>query len=154
MPRYIDADALYRDTQKSIAESHQARMAVVDDEFLDMINDAYVEEDVVEVVRCSDCDVPHNSWTGCPNLNGMIPPQEFFCAKGVRKPKTADATAAGMVTDMCKVCEHITDANKDIFWVFARTHQPEDKEEFRRVHARFCPACGRVIEGEKSRKRG
>jgi hypothetical protein len=59
-----------------------------------------------------------------------------------------------MVTDMCKVCERITDANKDIFWVFARTHQPEDKEEFRRVPARFCPACGRMIEGKKSRKRG
>lgn len=82
MPRYIDADALYRDTEKSIAEAHEARMAVVD-------------EDVVEVVRCKDCDVPHNSWTGCPNLNGMIPQPEFFCAKGVRKPKTDEATAAG-----------------------------------------------------------
>ena len=95
MPRYIDADALYRDTEKRIAEAHEARMAVVDDDFLDLINDAYVDEDVVEVVRCKDCDVPHNSWTGCPNLNGMIPPPQFFCAKGVRKPKTADATAAG-----------------------------------------------------------
>ena len=54
-----------------------------------------------------------------------------------------------MVTDMCKVCERITDANKDIFWVFARTHQPEDKEEFRRVPVRFCPACGRMIEGQE-----
>lgn len=54
-----------------------------------------------------------------------------------------------MVTDMCKVCERITDANKDIFWVFARTHQPEDKEEFRRVPARFCPACGRMIGGDE-----
>ena len=44
---------------------------------------------------------------------------------------------------MCKVCERITDVNKDIFWVFARTHQPEDKEEYHRVPVRFCPACGR-----------
>lgn len=44
--------------------------------------------------------------------------------------------------NMCKVCERITDANKDIFLVFARTHQPEDKEEFRRVPVRFCPVCG------------
>ena len=85
MPRYIDADALYADTQKRIAEAHEARMAVVDDEFLDLINDAHIEDDVVEVVRCKDCDVPHNKWTGCPNLNGMIPPPEFFCAKGVKK---------------------------------------------------------------------
>ena len=88
MPRYIDADVLYRETEKRIEEANQARMAVVDDEFLDLINDAYVDEDVVEVVRCKDCDVPHNRWTGCPNLNGMIPPPEFFCAFGVRNPKT------------------------------------------------------------------
>ena len=87
MPRYIDADALYEDTQKRIDEAHGARMAVVDDDFLDLINDAYVDEDVVEVVRCKDCNVPHNKWTGCPNLDGMIPPPEFFCAKGGRKPK-------------------------------------------------------------------
>ncbi len=85
MPRYIDADALYRDTEKRIAESHQARMAVVDDEFLELINDAYVDEDVVEVVRCKDCDVPHNRWTGCPNLNGLIPSPDFYCARGERR---------------------------------------------------------------------
>lgn len=51
---------------------------------------------------------------------------------------------------MCKVCERITEADKDIFWVFARTHQPEDKEEFVRVPARFCPACGREINKEET----
>lgn len=50
---------------------------------------------------------------------------------------------------MCKVCERITDANKDIFWTFARTHQPEDKDEFRRVPARYCPACGREFVEER-----
>jgi hypothetical protein len=50
---------------------------------------------------------------------------------------------------MCMVCERIKEANKDIFWVFARTHQPEDKEEFRRVPVRFCPACGREFEGSR-----
>lgn len=93
--KLIDADALYAETKKRIAEAHEARMAVVDDDFLDLINDAYVEDDVVEVVRCKDCDVPHNRWKGCPYLNGMVPHPEFFCAKGVKKPKTADATAAG-----------------------------------------------------------
>ena len=83
MPRYIDADALYRETEKKIAASHEHRMAVVDDEFLDLINDAFTE-DVVEIVRCKDCDVPHNKWTGCPNLNGLIPPPDFYCARGER----------------------------------------------------------------------
>ena len=39
----------------------------------------------VEVVRCRDCAVPHNKWTGCPNLNGLIPPPEHFCARGERR---------------------------------------------------------------------
>ena len=151
MPRYIDADALYADTLKSIAESHEARMAVVDDEFLDLINDAHIEEDVVEVVRCKDCAVPHNKWTGCPNLNGMIPPPEFFCAKGERKQKPDDVTDINVGDKPpCKVCERITDANKDIFWVFARTHQPGTAEEFMRVDYRFCPVCGREINKERT----
>ena len=41
--------------------------------------------DMVEVVRCKDCDVPHNKWLGCPNLNGLIPPPDFYCARGERK---------------------------------------------------------------------
>ena len=49
----------------------------------------------------------------------------------------------------CKVCERITEANKDIFWVFARTHQPQYQEEFHRVPVRFCPACGREFAHKK-----
>lgn len=45
------------------------------------------EADVVEVVRCKDCDVPHNKWTGCPHLNGLIPPPDFYCAKGTQKER-------------------------------------------------------------------
>ena len=41
--------------------------------------------DVVEVVRCADCSVPHNRWTGCPKLGGLVTPPEFFCAFGKRK---------------------------------------------------------------------
>ena len=152
MPRYIDADVLYRDTEKRIAESHEARMAVVDDEFLELINDAYVDEDVVEVVRCKDCDVPHNRWTGCPNLNGMIPPPDFYCAKGERKQEAADAANNNVGhKPSCRVCGRITEANKDIFWVFARTHQPGTREEFLQIpyeETRFCPVCGREITKE------
>ena len=49
---------------------------------------------------------------------------------------------------MCKVCEKTTEANKDIFWVFARTHQPGTREEFLQIpyeETRFCPVCGREI---------
>ena len=50
MSRYIDADLLYKETEKKIKANNEYRMAVVDDEFLDLINDAPTE-DVVEVVR-------------------------------------------------------------------------------------------------------
>lgn len=41
--------------------------------------------DVVEVVRCKDCAVPHNKWLGCPKMNGLIPPPNHFCSYGVKK---------------------------------------------------------------------
>lgn len=41
--------------------------------------------DAVEVVRCKDCAVPHNKWTGCPNLNGLVPHPNHFCSYGERK---------------------------------------------------------------------
>lgn len=61
MPRYIDADALYKETEKKIKEANSYRMAVVDRDFLDIINDADTA-DVVEVVRCKDCK--HNTDNG------------------------------------------------------------------------------------------
>ena len=41
--------------------------------------------DFVNVVRCKDCTVPHNKWTGCPKMNGLIPPPNHFCSYGERK---------------------------------------------------------------------
>ena len=46
--------------------------------------------DVVEVVRCKDCAVPHNKWTGCPKLNGLIPPPNHYCSYGERKESEVD----------------------------------------------------------------
>ena len=43
--------------------------------------------DFVEVVMCKDCDIPHNKWTGCPKLNGLILPPNFFCGYGERRKK-------------------------------------------------------------------
>lgn len=44
MPRYIDADALYRETEKKIKANNEYGRAVVDGEFLDLINDAETED--------------------------------------------------------------------------------------------------------------
>lgn len=41
--------------------------------------------DAVEVVRCRDCAVPHNNYTGCPELNGLVTPPDFYCPFGERK---------------------------------------------------------------------
>lgn len=41
--------------------------------------------DVVEAVRCKDCVVPHNQWTGCPKLNGLVTSPDFYCSYGERR---------------------------------------------------------------------
>ena len=41
--------------------------------------------DAVEVVRCRDCAVPHNKYTGCPKLNGLVTTPDFYCPFGKRK---------------------------------------------------------------------
>lgn len=41
--------------------------------------------DAVSVVRCRDCAVPHNKYTGCPELNGLVTPPDFYCPFGERK---------------------------------------------------------------------
>ena len=47
--------------------------------------------DVVEVVRCKDCVVPHNQWTGCPILNGLITSPDFYCSYGEGRKEDGDA---------------------------------------------------------------
>lgn len=39
----------------------------------------------VPVVRCRDRAVPHNKYTGCPMLNGLVTPPDFYCPFGERK---------------------------------------------------------------------
>ena len=41
--------------------------------------------DVVQVVRCKECAIPHNQWTGCPKLNGLITHPDFYCSYGERR---------------------------------------------------------------------
>ena len=47
--------------------------------------------DVVEAVRCKDCVVPHNQWTGCPKLNGLVTPPDFYCSYGEGRKEDVDA---------------------------------------------------------------
>ena len=44
--------------------------------------------DAVEVIRCKDCAVPHNKYTGCQKLNGLVTPPDFYCPFGERKEGT------------------------------------------------------------------
>lgn len=53
--------------------------------------DAIPAADVVQVVRCKDCAVPHNRWTGCPKLNGLVTPPDFYCSYGERRKEDGDA---------------------------------------------------------------
>lgn len=31
------------------------------------------------IIRCKDCKVPHNKYTGCPKLNGLVTFPDFYC---------------------------------------------------------------------------
>lgn len=81
---YVD-----RDKALEICEKYYQHCLEMYDYNGDSIADGIKEDieklptaDVVEIVRCEDCDVPHNKWTGCPRLNGLIPPPDFYCAFG------------------------------------------------------------------------
>ena len=45
----------------------------------------------VEVVQCRDCAVSHNKYTGCPELNGLVTPPDFYCPFGERKDGDGNA---------------------------------------------------------------
>lgn len=90
--RLIDADAFL---EKSIEERrffiyHEDiihggfEVGTVYKDLIDAINEMPTIE-AEPVIRCRDCAVPHNKWTGCPKLNGLVPPDNFYCAFGVRR---------------------------------------------------------------------
>lgn len=82
MAEYISRDDLLNVINANVAEAHNERCS----QLLEAILNAPTA-DVVEVVRCKDCDVPHNKWTGCPHLNGLIPPPNHYCAYGAPKER-------------------------------------------------------------------
>lgn len=80
MTEYIEREALFKAFERTCWFNNADRDEIAEELLLQMPT-----ADVVEVVRCKDCAIPHNKWLGCPNLNGLIPPPDFYCAKGKRK---------------------------------------------------------------------
>ena len=81
--RLIDANAL----KTAIRSESWIRKQIVHLtlEYINLMIDEQPTVDAVKVVRCKDCAVPHNKWTGCPKLSGLVPPPDFYCAYGERK---------------------------------------------------------------------
>ena len=89
MARLIDADKLivelYQDQPMDWTGSDAEVQEFIDWElFRNMVINAPTV-DAVPVVRCKDCAVPHNKYTGCPKLNGLVTPPDFYCPFGERK---------------------------------------------------------------------
>lgn len=88
MARTVDADDL-----KKVIESFAGMLSPVAGFLIrqDAVIMAIEHAPTIDpVVRCKDCAIPHNKWTGCPKLLGRIPPDDFYCADGVRKDGILD----------------------------------------------------------------
>ena len=81
MARLIDADATKLTANDYVMFRCQLGGLV---DVVEFLNDMPTV-DAVPVVRCRDCAVPHNKYTGCPELNGLVTPPDFYCPFGERK---------------------------------------------------------------------
>ena len=81
--RLVDADAVLRHKRKMSGADFGGYFLVEAVLASDIKNAPTV--DAVPVVRCKDCAVPHNKYTGCPMLNGLVTPPDFYCPFGERK---------------------------------------------------------------------
>ena len=79
--RLIDADAAKQTANDYVMFRCQLGGLV---DVVEFLNDMPAV-DAVPVVRCKDCAVPHNKYTGCPKLNGLVTPPDFYCPFGERK---------------------------------------------------------------------
>ena len=89
MARLIDTNFILDEFLKRYTERERDGKLVfaaceIKQDFADMISNA-TTVDAVPVVRCKDCAVPHNKYTGCPKLNGLVTPPDFYCPFGKRK---------------------------------------------------------------------
>lgn len=90
MPRYIDADKIIshlNDEIEGCGDYNVCSQLVVYGtrlglEYSKSLVETAETADVVQVVRCKDCAVPHNQWTGCPILNGLVTSPDFYCSYG------------------------------------------------------------------------
>ena len=91
MAKYIEREALIEWLKhiplKDLSDGLGLCRVIMEDDFKKAIKNMPkgIIVDAVPVVRCKDCTVPHNKYTGCPRLNGLIPPPDFYCADGERK---------------------------------------------------------------------
>ena len=81
----IDANALYEEVKKNpftmsmfltVEQCEGANDAK--ESILRIIKDA-------PIISCETCAVPHNKYTGCPKLGGLVTPPDFFCAAYERR---------------------------------------------------------------------
>lgn len=81
--RLIDANSLIEDLEFLAKHEDSFRQSVI----LGVVHMVKARKtiDAVQVVRCKDCAVPHNKYTGCPKLNGLVTPPDFYCPFGERK---------------------------------------------------------------------
>ena len=87
---YIEREALKTELQKKIELSHNARRAVIEEDFIAIIDDM-PDADVVEVVRCKDCV----NWCGFEHCKNGICDVDIaskratypddYCSRGERK---------------------------------------------------------------------
>lgn len=74
--------------------SHLASFVKLEDGHWGLTRTAPIEDlsmiGLVSIVYCQDCAIPHNKWTGCPKMNGLVPPPNHFCSYGERKTRGAD----------------------------------------------------------------
>ena len=93
MTRYIDADKILshlNDEIEACGDPDVYSQPVAYGTYLGLqyarsIVETAETANVVQVVRCKDCIVPHNQWTGCPKLNGLVTPPDFYCSYGERR---------------------------------------------------------------------
>ena len=84
MARYIDIDETVKTFEKLHGEERTLLNCYNADWIVSFL-EAQPTADVVEVVRCNNCAVPHNQWTGCPKLNGLVTHPDFYCSYGERR---------------------------------------------------------------------
>ena len=93
MVKYIDADKIISHLDDNIKECQDPDIysqPVAYGTYLGLkYSKSLVETaevaDVIQVVRCKDCAIPHNRWTGCSKLNGLVTTPDFYCSYGERR---------------------------------------------------------------------